>query len=86
MALTIQKDQMHHALKIRILCLTFVLMYELVFAPINPIYNFELTTFCHNWNRPIDNPLYILILILIYEHSFESPIPVFRLVKTMYSR
>ena len=40
MALTIQKDQMHHALKIRILCLTFVLMYELVFAPINPIYNF----------------------------------------------
>ena len=34
----------------------------------------------------MDNPFCIPILILIYEHRFESPILVFRLVKTMYPR
>ena len=56
-------------------------------------------TFCHDWNRPMDNPFSILILILMYEEQsskilcfffdntlFESPIPVFHLVKTMNSR
>ena len=41
---------------------------------------------CSNSSISNDNLFCILILILIYEHSFESPTPVFRLVKTMYSR
>ena len=39
----------------------------LVFDPINPVNNFKFTNACHNWNRPIDNPFCIPILILMYE-------------------